>query len=299
MTTLVAQNFDSFVFAQNDEIKTTSLLVAEKFGKLHKDVLRKIENLECSKDFTERNFTLCHKINELQNGKPQPFYEMTKDGFMFLVMGFTGKAAAEIKEAYINAFNFMLAKLKPVPNALRDLPPQTLTPAMLRHIEKRIAHLNKTQVGSTYASLGRLIKEKFNVNERKAIPIHKYREVCALLGCEPDEKALQGELVEPAKLEYQPPKGMVLISESELADLKKPNYSQFPSFTLGGVTNQTIITRLHGETLMSFVAEKGTMIGTPEKIIADLQDLGFLVIKNEPEHKLETIEKIVSAKFEA
>jgi hypothetical protein len=40
MTTLVAQNFDSFVFAQGDDIKTTSLLVASKFGKLHKNTIR-------------------------------------------------------------------------------------------------------------------------------------------------------------------------------------------------------------------------------------------------------------------
>jgi hypothetical protein len=35
---------------------------------------------------------------------------MTKDGFMFLVMGFTGAAAAKIK-AYINTFNQMAAML--------------------------------------------------------------------------------------------------------------------------------------------------------------------------------------------
>ena len=36
---------------------------------------------------------------------------MTKDGFVFLVMGFTGKAASQIKEAYINAFNWMAEQL--------------------------------------------------------------------------------------------------------------------------------------------------------------------------------------------
>jgi len=34
----------------------TSRQVAEHFGKQHKDVLRAIRNLECSGDFTERNF---------------------------------------------------------------------------------------------------------------------------------------------------------------------------------------------------------------------------------------------------
>lgn len=32
---------------------------------------------------------------------------MTRDGFTFLVMGFTGKVAAQFKEAYIEAFNEM------------------------------------------------------------------------------------------------------------------------------------------------------------------------------------------------
>ncbi|GAA0462506.1 Rha family transcriptional regulator [Aeromonas salmonicida] len=90
---------------------TTSMKVAEVFGKRHDDVLRKIRNLECSIEFTARNFSVCSKNNELQNGKPQPFYEMTKDGFMFLVMGFTGAKAAASKEAYINAFNWMAEQL--------------------------------------------------------------------------------------------------------------------------------------------------------------------------------------------
>jgi len=39
-------------------------------------------------------------------------YEMTKDGFAFLVMGFTGAKAAAFKEAYINQFNAMETELK-------------------------------------------------------------------------------------------------------------------------------------------------------------------------------------------
>lgn len=88
-------------------ITTTSLDVAEKFGKEHKNVLQAIRNLECSEEFARLNFQLCHEISELQNGKPQPYYRMTRDGFSVLVMGFTGKAAMKWKEAYINAFSLM------------------------------------------------------------------------------------------------------------------------------------------------------------------------------------------------
>lgn len=84
---------------------TTSMAVAEHFEKLHKNVLQSINNLECSSEFTELNFQLCFKTNELANGKSIPYYRMTRDGFTFLAMGFTGKKAAAWKEAYIAAFN--------------------------------------------------------------------------------------------------------------------------------------------------------------------------------------------------
>jgi len=97
------------VFIQKDQVKTSSLKVAELFGKQHKDVLRKLESLDCSSEFTERNFTLSEYVDS--TGRKLPMFEMTKDGFIFLVMGFTGAKAAQIKEAYINTFNHMAAML--------------------------------------------------------------------------------------------------------------------------------------------------------------------------------------------
>jgi len=58
-------------------------------------------------EFARLNFGQCFEINELSNGKPEPFYTMTYDGFVLLVMGYTGKQAMQIKVAYINAFNKM------------------------------------------------------------------------------------------------------------------------------------------------------------------------------------------------
>ncbi|MFS1583841.1 MAG: Rha family transcriptional regulator [Candidatus Arsenophonus phytopathogenicus] len=110
MTTQLFSNSPN-VIIHNGKAITTSLDVADYFCKLHKDVLKRIKVLECSTEFTERNFSLCFKNNKLQNGKPQPYYEMTKDGFVFLVMGFTGKKAAQFKEAYIAEFNRMEAQL--------------------------------------------------------------------------------------------------------------------------------------------------------------------------------------------
>lgn len=105
------------VALNGNQVMTTSLKVAEYFGKRHSDVLRAIKRIGCSEEFTERNFALCHEINQLQNNKPRPFYKMTKDGFMFLVMGFTGKIADTIKENYINAFNWMAEQLHKMQNS--------------------------------------------------------------------------------------------------------------------------------------------------------------------------------------
>ena len=97
------------VQVNNGQAVTTSMQVAEYFGKRHTHVLDKIKQLidDTPKDFAEPNFRLCFKINQLQNGKPQAYYEITKDGFVLLAMGFTGKKAIEFKINYINAFNQM------------------------------------------------------------------------------------------------------------------------------------------------------------------------------------------------
>ncbi|MET0109121.1 MAG: Rha family transcriptional regulator [Candidatus Thiodiazotropha sp.] len=109
MCTEIICHPSNWVSIDNQSITTTSLKVAQAFNKRHKDVLRKLEVLDCSSDFTERNFAL----SEYQDatGRKLPYWEMTKDGFLFLVMGFTGKKAARIKEAYINAFNQMTEQL--------------------------------------------------------------------------------------------------------------------------------------------------------------------------------------------
>lgn len=82
---------------------TTSLIVAEVFGKEHNKVCRDIESLSCSESFRVANFGVSSYRS--QQNKELPMYEMTKDGFSFLVMGYTGSKAGQFKEAFINEFN--------------------------------------------------------------------------------------------------------------------------------------------------------------------------------------------------
>ncbi len=63
---------------------TDSLIVAEVFGKLHKNVLQSIETLECSQGFYRLNFQPVDYIDS--KGESRPYYNITRDGFLFLAM---------------------------------------------------------------------------------------------------------------------------------------------------------------------------------------------------------------------
>ena len=103
MAELVFQN-------SNGNDVTTSLLVAEVFGEEHSKVVRDIESLSCSAGFNAANFGVITYIDS--RNREQTAYEMTKDGFSFLVMGYTGAKAGEFKERFINEFNRREALLK-------------------------------------------------------------------------------------------------------------------------------------------------------------------------------------------
>lgn len=104
---------------------TTSLLVAQKFGKNHKDVLDAIRQLSCSQGFRERNFTLS-SYRTAQN-RTVPQYIMGRDGFTMLVMSFTGARAATFREEFIDEFNRM-----------EDIIRQGVTPSLIPTYQNRI-----------------------------------------------------------------------------------------------------------------------------------------------------------------
>ncbi|EOO4338610.1 TPA: Rha family transcriptional regulator [Escherichia coli] len=109
MATIPALSHPEITIA-NGRAVTSSLAVAEYFRKPHKDVLAKISRLDCSAEFTERNFSPSEYTDSI--GRKLPMYQITKNGFVFLVMGFTGKKAAAFKEAYIAEFDRMEKELR-------------------------------------------------------------------------------------------------------------------------------------------------------------------------------------------
>ncbi|WP_369913906.1 Rha family transcriptional regulator [Xanthomonas sp. NCPPB 3005] len=103
------QKASEIVMLTGEQVVTDSKKVAEAFGKQHAHVLRSIRKAieGAPDDSAKSNFGLCFEINDLQNGKPQPYYLLTKDGFMAVALAFTGQAAAAVRWAFIRAFNQM------------------------------------------------------------------------------------------------------------------------------------------------------------------------------------------------
>jgi len=99
--------------------------VAAAFGKRHADVLRSIDDLDCSAEFNQRNFASVDYQDA--KGEMRRSVDLTRDGFVFLVMGFTGREAAKFKEAYILAFNRMEEELRQMGLAVHDLDGEDLT----------------------------------------------------------------------------------------------------------------------------------------------------------------------------
>ena len=91
---------------QNDQVITTSLLVAETFEKEHRNVLKSIRKLMSATNVAvAQMFDETTYVNE--QGKEQPMFFMNRDGFTLLAMGFSGERALKFKVDYINAFNAM------------------------------------------------------------------------------------------------------------------------------------------------------------------------------------------------
>lgn len=177
---------------------TTSLDVATHFGKLHKDVLRRIKSLDCSPEFTQRNFAPCTRPGA--NNKPEPFFRMTRDGFTFLCMGFTGKEAAKWKEAYINAFNEMELALKAGTSANSKNSPKSLPnglttdqqDALKALVAARIEALPELERGRAATRCWSALKSKFGCGYKEIAP-ERFTEAVSLVA----RIVLEGELLEP------------------------------------------------------------------------------------------------------
>lgn len=95
---------DELVIMKNRQAVTSSLQVAETFGKEHKNVLQNVDNLVAENSAAKLMFA---EGTYESRGKQYRMIYMNRDGFTLLAMGFTGKEALNFKLQYIQAFNKM------------------------------------------------------------------------------------------------------------------------------------------------------------------------------------------------
>lgn len=101
---------NKLVIMKDQQAVTTSLQVAEVFGKEHKNVLRDISNLNL--DWLNFEQMFMESTEPDLYGRDRRIYYMNRDGFTLLAMGFTGKKALDFKIKYIEAFNNMEEAIK-------------------------------------------------------------------------------------------------------------------------------------------------------------------------------------------
>lgn len=100
---------NSLIQIHGRHLWTTSALIADRFGKRHDNVLRAVTNLDCSDEFSRLNFEERDYVDD--QGKLRISYDISRDGFSMLAMGFTGKSAMKWKEQFISAFGKMEGEL--------------------------------------------------------------------------------------------------------------------------------------------------------------------------------------------
>ncbi len=149
----------------NGRSVTSSRDIANYFGKQHQHVTQKIKSIECSDAFLTSNFSL---VPYEHNGNTYTEYFITRDGFTFLAMGFTGKKAAEFKEAYIKAFSEMEDRLR------RGGEQEPLITAEEREI-LRVATVSFTRHFPYFQSkatshLHRTLKKRYNLTKWELMP---------------------------------------------------------------------------------------------------------------------------------
>lgn len=104
---------NELVIMYNKQAVTTSLRVADVFGKDHKNVMQaikaKIQSAENSADYQKMFAEGTYKDGR---NRDQKMYYLNRDGFTFIAFSFTGKTADEFKLKYIQAFNSMETQIR-------------------------------------------------------------------------------------------------------------------------------------------------------------------------------------------
>ncbi len=273
MNAIALTEFNPSLAVINGTIKTTSLKLAEHFEKQHKSVLRSIKNLDCSQEFHQRNFAPMQIDVEIGNGavRKDTAFEITRDGFTFLAMGFTGKEAAKWKEAYINAFNAMAIQLSTNPLQLPEAKTKKALAGGLSLDQQDTikALVNARAEGQPKEKQARIIiqgwsaiKKKFELTKTqtyKNIEPENFVNIISLITRLP----IEGELVEKPEVHQH---NSITINLAPLVDFKHRRW---------------LVTQALDEMTILMALTRDQEIKSKEQFIDDLIKEGYIVIKRD------------------
>lgn len=160
------------VMLHNGRPATTSLEVAKFFGKRHDNVVRDIKEIidNTPESFSALNFEGANYIDE--QAKNRPMYIIYRDGFMLLVMGYTGKKALAIKLAYIEAFNALEAELQRQREGALPPAPRKFAPSstVSRKPLERLVKVWASQSGLLHAQCWTMLNAHFGLEKITELP---------------------------------------------------------------------------------------------------------------------------------
>lgn len=171
----------NLVIMHDKQAVTTSLQVAETFGKNHKDVLEAIDNkLQSAENPADYQNMFAKGTYKDGRNRDQKLYFMNRDGFTFIAFGFTGKKADDFKLKYIDAFNSMEAIIKRVPEKKLD----PIQQAELNDTRAKTAKANAlyriaTKTSSKTAEQNILAEAAALLLGHKVIPVMEHKEFSA------------------------------------------------------------------------------------------------------------------------
>ena len=169
--------FDNpLVFIAKNDIFTDSLIVAEQFEKRHDNVLHAIGTRLKTKDselayFNKRNFTLSEYIDA--SGRTVKKYDMTEEGFLELILSFSGEKARKVRVRFIAAFRELRSQVanpprKGIIQAKRDSN-QAMNDALLEHRTEQGKHTEEKHYKCEAKLCNWAVTGKFKKIDEKAI----------------------------------------------------------------------------------------------------------------------------------
>lgn len=161
-------------FKQDEVTVVSSLDVADTFGKDHKHVLEDIRCILCQVSTAENSALFIETTYIASNGKKNPMFYLTRDGFTLLAMGYNGEKAMKFKLAYIKQFNAMekalIGKMKEREKGIAVRQALTNAIQISKENERMHGHAYSTYTNAIYKVLfgkdAKQLREEFGIGSK-------------------------------------------------------------------------------------------------------------------------------------